>query len=75
MQSIGKFSSTLRQGGDIVLFITLVPKVFNNALSFVDLKTMGTFKGILIGWIIELSVQMFQPIIVIYIRSNFVYHH
>ena len=29
---------------------------------------------ILIGWFIKLSCQMFQPLIVIYRRGNFVYH-
>ena len=33
----------VREGGDIGLFITQVPKVFNNIFLFVDLTTMGTF--------------------------------
>ena len=32
-------------------------------------------KWILIGWLIKLSVQTFQPLIVIYRRDNFVYHY
>ena len=35
---------------------------------------LGTFK-ILIGWFILLSVQTFQPLIVIYRIGNFVYPH
>ena len=30
---------------------------------------------ILIGWFIKLSVQIFQPLIVIYRKGNFDYHH
>ena len=29
----------------------------------------------MIGWFFLLSVQMFQPLIVIYRRGNYVYHH
>ena len=29
----------------------------------------------LIGWVIKLSVETFQPLIVIYKRGKFVYHH
>ena len=59
-----------REGGDIWLFNSLVPKVFNVFL-FVGLITLGNF----IGWVIKLSVQTFQPLNVIYSRGNFVYHH
>ena len=41
------------------LFITLVPKVYNNVFLFVGLITLGTF-----DWLIKLSVQTFQPKIV-----------
>ena len=29
----------------------------------------------MIGWFIKLNVQTFQPLIIIYMRGNFVYHH
>ena len=32
-----------REGGDIGLFILLVPKVFNNIFLFVGSTTLGTF--------------------------------
>ena len=34
---------SIRKGGDIGLSITLVPKVFNNVLLSVVIKTLGTF--------------------------------
>ena len=39
------------------------------------LNNFGDFNLILIGWIIELNVQTFQPLFLIYRRGNFVYHH
>ena len=59
-----KCVSVLREIGDIRLFITLVPKVLlkhwlNN---FGDLLNFDWF-------------FTFQPLIVIYIRNNFVYNH
>ena len=39
------------------------------------LNNFRDFYWILIGWFIKLSVQSFQPLIVIYGRGNFVYHH
>ncbi len=40
------------------------------------LNNFGDFnKEILIGWSIRLSTQKFQPLIVIFKRDNFVYHH
>ncbi len=35
----------------------------------------GDFYLMLIVWFIKLSVQTFQPLIVIYRRDDFVYHH
>ena len=57
-----------REGGDIGLF-------YNNVLLFVGLTTLGTLNLILISWFIKLSVQMFQPLILVYGRKNFVYNH
>ena len=57
--------SSRREGGEIGLFITLVPKFL-----FVGLTTLGTF---LIGWLFKLCVQTFQPLI--YRRDNLVYDH
>ena len=39
------------------------------------LNNFGDFSLILIGWFINLSVQTFQPLIIIYRRDNFVYHY
>ena len=39
------------------------------------LNNFGEYYHILIGWIIYLSVQTFQPLIVTYRRVNFVHHH
>ena len=51
------------------------PQSFKISFLFVDLKTLGTFNKFLIGWFIKLSVLTFQPLIEIYRRGNFVYHH
>ena len=45
------------------LFITLVQKFYDNGFVFVGLTTLGTL--ILNGWFIKLSVQTFQPLIVV----------
>ena len=54
-----------RERGNNGLFITLVPKFYNDVFLFV----------VLIGWFFNLSDQTFQPVILIYKRGNFVYHH
>ena len=62
--------------GDNGVFITLVPKVFfKNCFLILWLNNFEDFWGILIGWFMKLSVQTFQPLISIYRRVNFVYHH
>ena len=64
-----------REGGDIGLFITLVPKVYNSAFLFVGLTTLGAcIEFWLVGsW--SLIVQTFlQQLIVIWRRGNFVLH-
>ena len=66
-------SLLVREGGDIGLFITLVPKVLNNIFLFFGLTTLGTLN--LICWLTKLSVQTFKPLIVNYRRSNFVYNY
>ena len=48
-------------------------KFYNNVFLFVDLTTLFFFYLILIGWLIKLSVQKFQPIIVIFRKGNFVW--
>ena len=71
-----------REGGDIGLFVTLVPEVlyniiwlcFSYSLSYI-VNNFGDFYSILIGWLIKLSVQTLHLLIVIYKRDNFVYHH
>ena len=42
---------------------------------FVCLTTLGPLIEFLIGWFIKLSVQKFQPLILIYRRRSFVYQH
>ena len=50
------------EGGDIGLFITPVPKVYNNVFLFVGLTTLGNLTNY--DWlIIKLSVETFQPLI------------
>ncbi len=62
--------------GYIGLFITLVPKVLHIiTLSYSLTYQLWELYQILIAWFIKLSVQTFQPQIVIYSRGNFVYHH
>ena len=63
-----------REGGDNGLFITLVPKVLYDCFLILWLNNFGDFYLILISWIIQLSVQTFQSLIVIYGRGNTVYH-
>ena len=58
----------LQGGRDIGLFIT--QGFISTFFLFVGLKTL-----ILICWFIKLSVQTFQPLIVIYRRGKFMYHH
>ena len=59
------------------LFITLVPKVYNNVFLFVGLTTLGDLLNF--DWLykccIKINVQIFPPIILIQQRGNFVYHH
>ena len=55
-----------REGADIGLFFTLVPKSFILKFSYCWLNNLGDFYWLLIGWFMLLSVQIFQPI---------VYHH
>ena len=65
----------LHEGGDIGLLITIYPKVLKYiSYLFIWLNSFGDYYSILIGWFIKLSVQMFQPIFVIYRRGNFVNH-
>ena len=56
------------------MFITQVPKVFNNVFLFIGWTTLGTFIE-LIGWCTRLSVQTIQPLIVIKKRDISVYHN
>ena len=58
------------EGGDIGLFIALVPKVF----LIVGLITLGTL--IDFNWLVnKINVQTVQPLIVIFKRDNFVNYH
>ena len=58
-----------KDGGDIGLFITPVPKVLNDVLFFVLLTTFGTFYRIITGLFINL-LRTFQPLIIIYRRQK-----
>ena len=51
------------------------PKFYYNVFLFVGLSTVGTLVNF--TWIVQIisSVQMFQSLIVMYRRGNFVYHH
>ena len=62
----------IKEGGDIGLFITLVTKVLLNAFLIAGTITLETFKNF--DWFNKLSVQTFQPLIVIYGRGSFMYH-
>ena len=61
-----------RERGSLGLFITLVPQVLKFFLFF-GLTTLGTFTEF--RWFIKLSVQTFQPLILIYKSCNLVCHH
>ena len=50
------------------------PKFYDNVFLFVGLATLG-LQWILIGLINTLYVEMFQPLIIINKRYDFVYHH
>ena len=68
-----KVLAAAREGGDIGLLITRVPKVLQERFLIRWLNKFGDF-FILIGCIIKLCVLTFQPLIVIYRSGNFVYH-
>ena len=57
----------IREGGDMGLFITLVPKVFGSTTWGTIIELIGQFK--------KLIVQTFQQQIWIYRRGNFVFLH
>ena len=61
--------------GDIGLFIKLVSKVLWLRFLIRWINNFGGCYWILVDWFINFSVQTFQPLIVIYIRGNFMYHH
>ena len=49
----------IREGGDIGLFIILVPKFYIT----IYIRLLNNFRGFyLIGWLIKLSVRTFQPL-------------
>ena len=53
------------------MFITLIPKFLYCRFL---LRWLNNFGWFLIGWFIRLNVQTFQPLIVKYRSSKFVYH-
>ena len=64
-----------REGGDIGLIITIVPKVLYYRFLIRWLDNFGDYYWILIGWLIKLSVQTLPILIVNYRTGNFVYHN
>ena len=55
-------------------FIKSPPKFYNNVFSFFGLTILRTLMNYdLLAH--KLNIQMFQPIVLIYRRDNFVYHH
>ena len=64
-------ASIISEWGDIGLFVKLLPKIFNPVFLFVNLTTLGTF--INFDWLVHVSAQTFQPLVVIYRRDNFMY--
>ena len=63
-----------KEGGEIGLFITVVPKVYNTFFLIRWLNNFGYFYWILIGLFMKLSVQTLPLLIIIY-RCYFVHHH
>ena len=61
--------------GYIELLKTPVSKSLYSRFLFVALKTLGTFLKFLVVGSLFGGVQTYQPIIFIYTRVNFVYHH
>ena len=57
-------------GGGVIRLLITVPNVF----IFVGKQHWGILLHFL-NWFIKLSGQTFQPLILIYRRGNFVYHH
>ena len=68
------FGLEIREGGDIRLLITLVPKILYSRFFMRWLNNFGDFYWILIFWFIKLSVNIFQLLFIFY-RGNFVYYH
>ena len=66
---------TIRISRDGTLSCYNIPQSFMITFFIPWLNNFGVFYLILIGWFIESSVKTFQPLTVIYRRSNFVYHH
>ena len=63
--------SPISQGEkDIGLFIKTSPQSL-----FLLVSNFGDFYWSLIGWLVKLIVQTFQPLIVIYWRGTYVYQH
>ena len=59
--------------GTFKFYLHWSPKFYDNIFLFVGLFTLATF--IFDGWLINGSVQTFQPLIQIYKRCRFVYHY
>ena len=69
---VRRISSKFKEGGDITLFIKPVPKVLLNVILFFGSTTLGTFIEF---WLVGSLSWVFKTLIVIYRRSNFVYHY
>ena len=64
----------IREGGDWAVYYT-GPQSFLITFSYSLAQQLWALIIIFIGWIIKLSVKTFQPLIVNYRRSNFIYCH
>ena len=70
-----KFEQKGKKPGGREGTLVLIPKVLLYQILIRWLNNFGNFYRILIVLFIKLSVQTFQPLIVIYRMGNFVYHH
>ena len=69
------YGCTQSETGQWAVYYTS-PQSFIIVFLFVGFITLGTLViSVLIGCLIKLSVLTFQPLILMYRRGNFVYHH
>ena len=71
---INKQTNDSCREGTLGCLLHLYPEFHNNVFLFVGLTILGTLVNF-ICWFVELSVQKFQPLILIYKRGKFVYYN